>query len=85
VEDISVLIFLIHDHEMKQKPLRKITKIWQDIRKPRVERISSFANWKTKWFSGELAAFTKKGHWGDSGTSPKEFMTPNFRSPGNND
>jgi salicylate hydroxylase len=80
VEDIAVLNFLIHDDKMKQKPLREITKIWQDIRKPRVERISSFSNWKTQWFSGELAAFTQAGDWGEDARS-LEKISPNMDAP----
>ncbi|KAL3492455.1 hypothetical protein BJX62DRAFT_236274 [Aspergillus germanicus] len=80
VEDIAVLTFLIHDDEMKQKPLPEITNIWQNIRKPRVERISSFSNWKTQWFSGELAAFTQAGVWGEDARSLKDIF-PDMDAP----
>ncbi|KAJ0425237.1 FAD/NAD(P)-binding domain-containing protein [Aspergillus carlsbadensis] len=80
VEDIAVLRFLIHDNDMKGRPLPEITKIWQDIRKPRVERISGFSNWKTQWFSGELAAFTQAGNWGEDARSLKE-IAPNMDAP----
>ncbi|KAL2840176.1 FAD/NAD(P)-binding domain-containing protein [Aspergillus pseudoustus] len=75
VEDIAVLSFLIHEDDLKETPLPGITKIWQDIRKPRAERISSFSNWKTQWFSGETAAFTRavgNGDWGEDARSLKE-------------
>lgn len=68
VEDIAVLGFLIFDG-MKGAPIPDITKTWQDIRKPRVERISSFSRWKSQWFSGELAAFTQSGGWGEDAGS----------------
>ncbi|CEL01802.1 hypothetical protein ASPCAL01380 [Aspergillus calidoustus] len=80
VEDIAVLSFLIHNDDISSKPLREITKIWQDIRKPRVERISNFSNWKTQWFSGERAVFTQAGDWGEDATSLREIF-PDMHAP----
>ncbi|KAL3456693.1 FAD/NAD(P)-binding domain-containing protein [Aspergillus heterothallicus] len=81
VEDIAVLSFLIDDvNGMKGASLPDITAIWQDIRKPRVERISNFSSWKTQWFSGELAAFTQTGgDWGEDARS-LEVVSPKINA-----
>lgn len=54
VEDIGVLDFLLDREQDPAKSLPGVTKIWQDIRKPRAERIKEYARWNTRLFTGEI-------------------------------
>lgn len=60
IEDIAVLDFLIESRGRlgrKGEPdIPGIAKAWQEIRKPRVERIKAYARWNTAMFSGDLRA-----------------------------
>ncbi|KAK5994729.1 FAD-dependent urate hydroxylase-like protein [Cladobotryum mycophilum] len=57
VEDIGVLDFLLARFASESRaPVSQVVKIWQAIRKPRVERIKDYANWNTQNFSGKGVA-----------------------------
>ena len=51
VEDIGALEYLLK--AKGERKLAEVTRSWEEIRKPRVERIKAFANWNTKVFLGE--------------------------------
>ena len=51
VEDIAVLEYLIKRHPVGAVP--DITRTWQAIRIPRVNRIKAFAAWNSRAFLGE--------------------------------
>lgn len=51
VEDIAVLEYLVEKHP--SGIIADITRTWQSIRIPRVNRIKAFAAWNTRAFLGE--------------------------------
>ena len=53
-EDIGVLEYLISLESNPVPRIPRITKVWQEIGKAKVERIKAFAKWNTALFSGEL-------------------------------
>ena len=50
VEDIGALEYLL---KVKGDNIAEATRLWQEVRKPRVERIKAFASWNTRVFLGE--------------------------------
>jgi salicylate hydroxylase len=77
VEDIGMLHALL-SQAPKDASVAQITKVWQDLRKPRVDRIKSFAKWNTKAFNGESNTLNKSTH--ANSTISLKSVTPNMNA-----
>lgn len=85
IEDIGVLQALLLSSPYL--PIPVISRFWEDIRKPRVERIKSYAAWNTQMFLGKeyrLASHSKYADtdWESIGDikpdSAADFTSPAF-------
>lgn len=84
VEDIGVLEYLVdRAGEQATSTVPDIAKIWEEIRKPRVEKIKEYAKWNTMMFAGNVQAPKLKGGAKSEEkdlTNVKPNMNANFHS-----
>lgn len=60
VEDIEVLFQLICQATDPERSTARLTEAWQDIRKPRVERIQGYSVWNTRKVSKEVQSLPEQ-------------------------
>jgi salicylate hydroxylase len=83
IEDIGVLHAILTS--ASDQHISVITKLWQEMRKPRVDRIKAYALWNTHMFLGNKSSPVEKsadpGHSWDSVQIVEPDATAAFNSP----
>lgn len=79
VEDIGVLELLIdRAGSQASKKISNIVRVWEAIRKPRVERIKEYAKWNTAMYVG--APVAPKSQIGKSVVKDLNHVKPNMHA-----
>jgi salicylate hydroxylase len=76
IEDIGVLDYLIEQDLDASTNVANITKTWQKIRKPRVDRIKAYAKENTRAFLGEPMAHRQRQETPGSSVKSLKNVTP---------
>lgn len=83
IEDIGVLQTLLFSYPYLD--ISVISRFWEDIRKPRVERIKSYAAWNTQMFLGKKDRAASHSKYADTDWESIKNIEPNsaadFNSP----